>query len=229
MATLTIVIGGNGAGKTTWCRQHRDELPEKFYNADSIAEGLGDWNSRTAQEHARRLVDERIREHLTNREDFGFESTYSGASRPRVVIEAKKLGYQTRAILLATESPAINVERVAARVAAGTGHYVPTSEVHRRWTASQENLVRTAPAIDVVDLVDNSGPRARLIARIDRGRATTPSKPTPEWAGKTIRRIATARGTSRLDDTLGARDSNTPGQRDPHAGKSGDRLPQKGG
>ena len=68
------MIGGNGAGKTTWCRQHRDELPEKFYNADSIAEGLGDWNSRTAQEEARRLVDERIREHLTNREDFGFET-----------------------------------------------------------------------------------------------------------------------------------------------------------
>ena len=112
MATLTIVIGGNGAGKTTWCRQHRDELPEHFYNADSIAEGLGDWNSGTAQEAARKIVDERIRRHLTNHEDFGFESTYSGESRPHVIIEAKRLGYGTRAILIATESPTINIERV---------------------------------------------------------------------------------------------------------------------
>jgi len=190
MARLTIVIGGNGAGKTTWCKQHRKELPEKFYNADSIAEGLGDWNSPTAQEEARRLVDERIREHLTKREDFGFESTYSGKSRPSIVVEAKRLGYETRAVLIATESPAINLERVAARVAARTGHDVPDSEVRRRWTASQENLARTAPTIDIVDLVDNSGPKARLIARIRTGRTMRLAKPTPMWAQKITDRIA---------------------------------------
>ena len=32
---LTVVIGANGAGKTTWCREHRDALPKPFYNADS--------------------------------------------------------------------------------------------------------------------------------------------------------------------------------------------------
>ena len=41
MPQLTIVIGANGAGKSTWCRRHRDRLPEHFYNADSIAEDLG--------------------------------------------------------------------------------------------------------------------------------------------------------------------------------------------
>ena len=145
MATLTIVIGGNGAGKTTWCRQHRDELPEHFYNADSIAEGLGDWNSGTAQEAARKIVDERIRRHLTNHEDFGFESTYSGESRPHVIIEAKRLGYGTRAILIATGKPDDQHRTCYARVAAGTGHHVPTNEIHRRWRASQENVVRTPP------------------------------------------------------------------------------------
>ena len=42
---MTIVIGGNGAGKTTWCRQHPHELPEAFYNPDAIAQDLGDWNN----------------------------------------------------------------------------------------------------------------------------------------------------------------------------------------
>ena len=31
---LTVVIGANGAGKTTWAREHRDTLPRPFYNAD---------------------------------------------------------------------------------------------------------------------------------------------------------------------------------------------------
>ena len=38
---LTVVIGANGAGKSTWCREHPDNLPDDFYDADSIAQGLG--------------------------------------------------------------------------------------------------------------------------------------------------------------------------------------------
>lgn len=46
---LTVVIGANGAGKTTWSRKHRETLPKPFYNADSIAEGLGDANDAALQ------------------------------------------------------------------------------------------------------------------------------------------------------------------------------------
>ena len=35
---LTVVIGANGAGKTTWTRKHREMLSKPFYNADSIEE-----------------------------------------------------------------------------------------------------------------------------------------------------------------------------------------------
>ena len=109
-----------------------------------------------------------------------------------MVTEAKRLGYRTRAMRIGTESAAINAERVAARVAAGTGHHVPRAEVERRWKASQDNLVRTAPAIDVIDLLDNTGPKARLITRIRDGQPTSPAKPTPEWATKIASRIADA-------------------------------------
>ena len=44
MPRLNIVLGGNGSGKTTWAREHRDTLPKHFYDADSIANSLGDWN-----------------------------------------------------------------------------------------------------------------------------------------------------------------------------------------
>ena len=53
MPKLTIVIGANGAGKSTWCDRNRKErLPTDFYNADSIAKGLGDWNSPRKQQGA---------------------------------------------------------------------------------------------------------------------------------------------------------------------------------
>ena len=82
---LTVVIGANGAGKTTWARRHREALPKPFYNADSIAEGLGDANDAALQRTARKLVDERIERDLDEGNTFGFEITYSGRSRRNAI------------------------------------------------------------------------------------------------------------------------------------------------
>ena len=127
---LPIIIGANGAGKTTWTRKHRDELPQRFYNADSIAEGLGSANDPALQREARRLVDEQIERDLAQRRDFGFESTYSGQSRPNIVRKAKRAGYRTSAVFIGTESSGINIERVRIRVEEG-GHHVDENEVRR--------------------------------------------------------------------------------------------------
>ena len=71
---LTVVIGANGTGKTTWTRATRDRLPKPFYNADSIAEGLGDPNDAALQVQAREIVDRAIGQHLSDRSSFGFEA-----------------------------------------------------------------------------------------------------------------------------------------------------------
>ena len=60
----------------------------------------------------------------------------------------------------------INIDRIKARVADCTAHDVPNSEVRQRWTAAQENLVRTSNAINDIQLIDNSQGRARRIATI---------------------------------------------------------------
>ena len=118
---LTVVIGANGAGKTTWAREHRDTLPRPFYNADSIAEGLGDANDPGLQRTARELVDQQIERDLADQRSFGFESTYSGRSRPDIVKRAKALGYATGAVFIGTRHHAINIKRVQRRVREG-GH-----------------------------------------------------------------------------------------------------------
>lgn len=61
---LVVVIGANGAGKSTWCHAHRDELPANFYDADSIAQGLGSYNDPDLQPFEQRLfsgIDARLR------------------------------------------------------------------------------------------------------------------------------------------------------------------------
>ena len=71
------------------------------------------------QRAARKLVDERIERDLSEGNTCGFESTYSGRSRPDIVRTAKRLGYTTRAVFLGTETAAINIRRVRKRVEEG--------------------------------------------------------------------------------------------------------------
>lgn len=163
MPRLTIVIGANGAGKSSWCRWHRTELPACFYDIDSIAQGLGDYNNPERQREARQIVDEAIARHLDKKEDFGFESTYSGNSRPEIVRRAFELGYDADAVFIGTIDSDINIERVARRVSQLIGHEVPRAEVRRRWFAAQQNLARTARFLRSIAIIDNSKPdHARL-------------------------------------------------------------------
>ena len=173
---LTVVIGANGAGKTTWARKHRETLPKPFCNADSIAEGLGDANDAALQRAARKLVDDQVQRDLSEGNTFGFESTYSGRSRPDVVRTAKRLGYTTRA----TETVAINIRRVRKRVEEG-GHHVDEAEVRRRWTAAWANLLETWEDFDTVQVLDSSGTEPIEIARKTRHEVTT-VMPLPQWA-----------------------------------------------
>ena len=192
MPRLIIVIGANGAGKTTWCRRHGELLPEHFYNADTIAEGLGGWNSPAHQRAARDLIDKQVESHLTHKEDFGFESTYSGRSRPAIIERAGALGYCTTAIFLGTLRPEINIQRVAARVATRTGHQVPTAEIRRRWAACPANLAHTAHAVHCIHMLDNSGPTTRRVSLIQNGRETARTATMPEWARELSGRIRIA-------------------------------------
>ena len=195
---LTVVIGANGAGKTTWTRKHREMLPKPFYNADSIAEGLGDANDAVLQRAARKLVDERIERDLGEGNTFGFESTYSGRSRPDIVRTAKRLGYTTRAVFLGTETAAINIRRVRKRVEEG-GHHVDESEVRRRWTAAWANLLETWEAFDTVQVLDSSGTEPIEIAHKSKHAITTVLS-LPQWARalpETVSQTADKPGTER--------------------------------
>ena len=181
---FVVVIGANGAGKSTWCTAHRDELPRDFYDADSIANQLGSYDDPADQRKARAIVDENIARHFDLHESFGFESTYSGASRPRVARRAHELGYSTFAIFVGTHHPAINIRRVAARVQAEIGHRIPESEIRRRWTAAQDNLVATASLFDHIRILDNSEVEPLTVAEFVGRSPLHRAVDAPPWAAR---------------------------------------------
>ena len=54
---FTIEMGCNGVGKSAWKRHKHDQLPEQYFGQDSIAGGIGDWNSERARQRTRTFVD----------------------------------------------------------------------------------------------------------------------------------------------------------------------------
>ena len=183
---LLVVIGANGAGKTTWTRKHRDRIPRHFYDADSIAGGLGDANDPGQQAEARAIIDRQIAQRLRSRETFGFESTWSGRSRPAIVRRAKEQDYEVHAVFVGTDEVGINVERVRQRVLEG-GHDVPTAEVERRWRAVQENLIEHRRWFDRIEILDNSMSAPRTVLTIEGGHVRV-SSCVPLWAERLARR-----------------------------------------
>lgn len=167
---FTIVMGCNGAGKSAWKRENYDRLPNPYLDQDSIAGGVGDWNSEESRARTQRIVDKEIAEAIEKRVDFGIESTYSGNPGPEMVERVKKAGYRVEGVYIGTESPEINAERVQHRVETNTGHYVDAGRLPQRYGFSLSNLRKTAEQFDDLEIVDNSehdaGRRPRPIKQL---------------------------------------------------------------
>ena len=116
---------------------------------------------------------------------FGFESTWSGSSRPAIVRRAHGEGYETHAVFLGTRHPDINVQRVRRRVLEG-GHDIAENEIRRRWHAAGENLVRNWQFFDHIEMLDNSGRAPQVVFARDHD-ADVVLRELPRWAKRLTR------------------------------------------
>ena len=119
---FTVVLGCAGAGKTAWKRENWDRLPTRYFDHNSFAGGVGDWDTESAKARARQVVGQEIDKAMEAGLDFGVESTCPGGPGRELVERVKRAGYRVEAVYIGTESPEINVERVEHRVASRTGH-----------------------------------------------------------------------------------------------------------
>ena len=153
---FVIVMGCNGVGKSAWKRGNYDRLPEHYFDQDSIAGGIGDWNDQGARDRTRAYVDGQLDEIFEARLDFGFESTFSGRPGPALLQRAIAHGYRVEGYYIGTESPQINAARIDYRVLSNTGHYVAPERLPERYRYSLSNVRRHLDDFDLLEVVDNS-------------------------------------------------------------------------
>ena len=141
-ATIYLIAGCNGAGKTTFAKEF---LPKevkclRFLNADEIAHGLSPLKPSARAVQAGRLLLQQIASSLEHRETLALESTLSGKTYIRLFVRARELGYQIELHYLWLSSPVQAIARVRQRVQQG-GHHVPVADIRRRFKRSLVHLL----------------------------------------------------------------------------------------
>ncbi len=165
-ATIYVIAGCNGAGKTTFAKEF---LPKevrclRFLNADEMARGLSPLDPAAGAARAARLLLGEIRGAIQARQTFGLETTLSGLTYRRMLINARARAYAVKLFYLWLPSATVAIRRVRERVRKG-GHSVPVADIRRRYTRSIRNLVRHyLPLADEWTIFDNSGREPRVVA-----------------------------------------------------------------
>ena len=120
------------------------------------------------------------RELLSQETSFTFESVMSHHDKVDFMLEAQAKGYRTYLYFVATNSPAINIARVAQRVAEG-GHPVPEDKIVERYSNSIALLDRAVAAANRAYIFDNSGDAHVLLVESQEGVLTTCVDELPQW------------------------------------------------
>lgn len=155
---------------------HRDSSRIQCRNACIDFSGIA-FNSY----HASALSDWLRRRAMQDRRSFSFETVMSSADKVDLLREALKLGYRTYLYFIATEDPAINVQRVKLRFAQG-GHDVPESKIVERYHRSLKLCADAVLASSRAFFFDTSGDEAVYFAEAVNGNELViHSEEIPGW------------------------------------------------
>ena len=196
---FTIVMGCDGAGKSAWKRNNYDRLPARFFDQDSIAGGIGDWNDEGARSRTREYVDAELEKIFAERLNFGFESTFSGRPGPALLRRAIQQGYRVEGHYIGTDNWEINAGRIRHRVLTNTGHHVDPARLEDRYRYSLSNLRRHFDEFDMLRATDNSSPQPEGIPEpslqfvAEKGELVERADELVHWAAELLRRREVAR------------------------------------
>jgi len=180
---LWLLVGGNGAGKSTFYNTRLAPLGLPFVNADIIAKQLFPESPEEHSYEAAHIAEEMRNSLLIEGRSFCFETVFSHPSKIDFVGRAKALGYQIIMIFIHLEQPSLNKARVSQRVQSG-GHNVPDDKVENRIPRLLENIKIAIPLCNQVRIINNSSadnPYA-LVATVRDGAVEKHITPLPLWA-----------------------------------------------
>lgn len=179
-----VLAGPNGAGKTTLA----DVLiePDVPYINPDIVGGK-----------ATRLIRQRL---VDERRSFALETNLADKGAMRWAKDAIRSGFNVRLLYVGVESIDICQERVQKRGETG-GHTLHRAYIQKRYKNGLENLAVLTPFAKAGELVDNSGKKHRLVARIEEGKLIQLEKCT--WLEKAFPAQEHPIKQSTRDDDLG--------------------------
>lgn len=177
-----LLAGPNGSGKSTLAdRIDRTGLHD-IINPDTIREPDG---TLAGVLQAGRIVIQRTAANFAAGASFLLETTLSGNREGRVVAQARQLGYHIDVVFVCLRDPALNIERVRARVLMG-GHHVPPEDIIRRYNRSLDNLREILPLTNRAVLFDNSGSGHRHVAHFEDGLLVSAEDNPPAWLARVL-------------------------------------------
>ena len=195
-ASVYVIAGVNGAGKSSVAGETFRQSGADYYNPDEAARRLVIANPSLKQTEAnsaawhegvrllKRAIDERL--------DFAFETTLGANTIPRLLREAANAVVEVYVWYVGLESPELHIARVKARVARG-GHDISEKDIQRRYKHSRLNLIELLPFLRALRIFDNSAeadpaggqtPKPTLVLSMERGKILGPKDltHTPAWA-----------------------------------------------
>ena len=193
---LYVIAGVNGAGKSSIGGAAFRSLGGEYFNPDEAARELmtasPGLDQATANGAAWRQGSGLLRQAITQRLDYAFESTLGGSTIPRLLAEAAAQGIDIHIWYVGLASLELHIKRVRSRVRRG-GHDIPEEMIRRRFERSRLNLIALLPGLSALRIHDNSAegdpadghtPVPSLVLHTERGRILNPNDLAlaPEWA-----------------------------------------------
>jgi predicted ABC-type ATPase len=170
-----MIAGPNGSGKSTLTNQLIEDGIDlgEYINPDEIAATLtGDLVTRSNA--AQRLANARRDDCIAQMRSFSFETVMSHISKIELMKRAGAAGFKTLLYFVGLDDPALNLARVAQRVAQG-GHPVPEERILARYQRTMELLPAAIRACDRSMVFDNSRPHlaggARFVPVLELSRS----------------------------------------------------------
>ena len=102
---------------------------------------------------------------ITSKTDFTFETVMSSNDKIQVLKDSRNAGFKNYLYYIATDDPAINIQRVSNRVSTG-GHAVPEEKIRQRYYRSLDLLLDAIKLADRAFIFDNSGSENTWLAEV---------------------------------------------------------------